>query len=49
MARKVADVIIEVLADAGTKRCYSVPGDKLNYVTDAIRRSDIRWVHVRHE
>src|SRR6202012_1463696 len=26
-----------------------VPGDTLNFFTDAIRRSDIRWVHVRHE
>jgi hypothetical protein len=26
-----------------------VPGDTLNFVTDAIRRSDIEWVHVRHE
>ena len=49
MTRKVADVIIRVLADAGAKRCYGVPGDTLNYITDAIRRSDIRWVHVRHE
>jgi pyruvate dehydrogenase (quinone) len=26
-----------------------VPGDTLNYVTDAIRRSKIRFIHVRHE
>ncbi|RBP16196.1 pyruvate dehydrogenase (quinone) [Roseiarcus fermentans] len=26
-----------------------MPGDTLNYVTDAIRRSPIEWVHVRHE
>ena len=45
----VADIIIETLAAAGAKRCYGVAGDTLNYVTDAIRRSDIRWVHVRHE
>ena len=25
------------------------PGDTLKYVTDALRRSDIRFVHVRHE
>ncbi|MEI9923476.1 MAG: hypothetical protein WDN50_08070 [Bradyrhizobium sp.] len=31
------------------KRCYGLPGDTLNYVTDAIRRSGMRWVHVRHE
>lgn len=49
MTRRVADVIVETLAAAGAQRCYGVPGDTLNYVTDAIRRSDIRWVHVRHE
>lgn len=49
MSRKVADVIVEVLLQAGAKRCYGVPGDTLNYVTDAIRRSDLRFVHVRHE
>ena len=49
MSRTVADVIIEVLAEAGAKRCYGVPGDTLNHVTDAIRRSGLRFVHVRHE
>src|SRR5271154_6726793 len=49
MSRTVADVIVETLERAGAKRCYGVPGDTLNYVTDAIRRSGIRWVHVRHE
>ncbi len=49
MSRTVADVIVETLEQAGVKRCYGVPGDTLNHVTDSIRRSDIRWVHVRHE
>lgn len=49
MAKRVADVIIETLQQAGAKHCWGVPGDTLNYVTDAIRRSDIEWVHVRHE
>ena len=49
MSRTVADVMVETLSRAGAKRCYGVPGDTLNYFTDAIRRSDIRWVHVRHE
>ncbi len=49
MSRTVADVIVETLANAGAKRCYGVPGDTLNYVTDSIRRSGMRWVHVRHE
>lgn len=47
--KKVADIIIDVLEKAGVERCYGVVGDTLNHVTDAIRRSNIQWVHVRHE
>lgn len=49
MGQKVADVIVSVLEDAGARRCYGVPGDTLNHVTDALHRSNIRFVHVRHE
>ena len=49
MAKRVADVVVETLQAAGVKRCWGVPGDTLNFVTDAIRRSPIEWVHVRHE
>jgi pyruvate dehydrogenase (quinone) len=49
MSKRVADVIVEALQAAGVKRCWGVPGDTLNFVTDAIRRSEIEWVHVRHE
>ena len=45
----VAEVMVETFRAAGAKRCYGVPGDTLNFFTDAIRRSDIRWIHVRHE
>ncbi|MGC3872163.1 thiamine pyrophosphate-dependent enzyme [Halomonas sp. GXIMD04776] len=45
----VADIIVETLAEAGAKRCYGVVGDTINQFTDAIRRSDLEWVHVRHE
>ena len=49
MAKTVADVMVDVLAQAGAKRCYGVAGDTLNYFTYALRRSDLRWIHVRHE
>src|SRR6266853_6409093 len=50
MAKKVADLLVEVLADAGTRRIYGVSGDSLNGITDSIRvRRDIQWVHTRHE
>src|SRR5215510_6115643 len=48
--KKVADLLIDVLAQAGVTRIYGVSGDSLNGVTDAIRRQNkIQWVHVRHE
>ncbi|MBT0667249.1 ubiquinone-dependent pyruvate dehydrogenase [Novosphingobium profundi] len=47
--RTTADVIVETLVQAGVRRCYGVPGDTLNHVTDSIRRSEMRWIHVRHE
>jgi pyruvate dehydrogenase (quinone) len=49
MSQTVAEVIVETLRAAGVRRCWGVPGDTLNYFTDAIRRSNIEWVHVRHE
>ena len=51
MARKtVAELLVDVLADAGVERIYGVPGDSLNGITDSIRvRQDISWVGVRHE
>jgi pyruvate dehydrogenase (quinone) len=51
MANKsVADLLVEVLAQAGIQRVYGVPGDSLNGITDAIRRQKrIQWIHVRHE
>src|ERR1700758_5573812 len=50
MANKVADLLVDVLADAGVRRMYGVSGDSLNGITDSIRvRRDIQWVHVRHE
>jgi pyruvate dehydrogenase (quinone) len=50
MARKVADVMWEMLASAGVKRCYGIVGDALNPVIDALRRNgNIEFIHVRHE
>src|SRR5271170_7160999 len=49
MSQTVAEIVVETLQSAGVRHCWGVPGDTLNYVTDAIRRSEIEWVHVRHE
>jgi pyruvate dehydrogenase (quinone) len=50
MGRKVADVLWDMLAAAGVKRCYGIVGDALNPVIDALRRNGkIEFIHVRHE
>ena len=50
MSVKVADVLWEMLANAGVKRCYGIVGDALNPVIDALHRNGkIEFIHVRHE
>src|SRR5579862_6936564 len=50
MTKKVAELLVDVLAEAGVKRIYGVVGDSLNGITDSIRvKKNIDWVHVRHE
>lgn len=48
--KNVAEVLVDVLADAGVQRIYGVAGDSLNGITDTLRqRERIPWVGVRHE
>src|ERR1700756_346729 len=50
MAKRVAELMVEVLSGAGVKRVYGVSGDSLNGFTDAIRsQKQLQWIHVRHE
>src|SRR5258705_1745223 len=50
MAKNVAELLVETLAQAGVEPVYGLPGDSLNGITDAIRKQkQIRWIHVRHE
>jgi pyruvate dehydrogenase (quinone) len=51
MARKkVADLLVEVLSEAGVRQIYGVSGDSLNGITDSIRaKKQMQWIHVRHE
>ena len=48
-SKKVAEIVVSTLEAAGVQHCYGIVGDTLNHVTDAIHRSKIQWVHVRHE
>jgi len=49
MSKRVAEIVVDSLQQAGVRRCYGIVGDTLNHVTDAIHGSGIDWVHVRHE
>jgi pyruvate dehydrogenase (quinone) len=50
VSKKVADVLFEMLVNAGVKRCYGIVGDALNPVIDALRRNgSIEFIQVRHE
>ena len=50
MAKRVADLLVDVLAEAGVQRVYGVSGDSLNGITDSIRTHEgIQWIHTRHE
>jgi pyruvate dehydrogenase (quinone) len=50
MSKTVGQVLVDTLVAAGVQRVYGVPGDSLNAITDAIRKTDgIDWSHVRHE
>ena len=50
MAKRVADLLVDVLLGAGVQRIYGVSGDSLNGITDSIRTQDeMEWIHVRHE
>ncbi|PWF26588.1 ubiquinone-dependent pyruvate dehydrogenase [Ancrocorticia populi] len=45
----VAQNMVDTLEANGVERVYGIPGDSLNGFTDALRNSQIEWVHVRHE
>jgi pyruvate dehydrogenase (quinone) len=50
MAKKVAELLVNVLAEADVKRIYGVSGDSLNGITDSIRATGkLDWIHLRHE
>jgi pyruvate dehydrogenase (quinone) len=48
--KSVSELILDFLVAAGAKNVYGIPGDSLNAFTEALRRrSDLKWVHTRHE
>src|ERR1700759_3518961 len=49
MSRTVADVLVNTLEQVGVRQIFGLIGDSLNPIADAVRRSNIEWVGVRHE
>jgi pyruvate dehydrogenase (quinone) len=50
LAKKIAELFVEVLAAAGVGRIYGVAGDSLNGIGDSVRvRAGVQWVGVRDE
>jgi pyruvate dehydrogenase (quinone) len=48
--KRLADLLVDVLAEAGVRQIYGVSCDSLNGVTDSIRANkQIQWIHVRHD
>jgi pyruvate dehydrogenase (quinone) len=49
MSETVADVLVGTLEQIGVKQIFALIGDSLNPLADAVRRSGIEWIGVRHE
>jgi pyruvate dehydrogenase (quinone) len=49
MSQTVADLLVGVLEQIGVKHIFALIGASLNPLADAIRRSRIEWIGVRHE
>jgi pyruvate dehydrogenase (quinone) len=49
VSQKVAKVIVDTLQAAGVRNCYGIVGDTLNVIAGYIEKSEIDWVHMRHE
>ncbi|MEA2865543.1 MAG: hypothetical protein QOE39_258 [Bradyrhizobium sp.] len=49
MSQSVAEILVDVLQKVGVRHIFGLIGDSLNPFADAVRRSDIEWIGVRHE
>jgi thiamine pyrophosphate-dependent acetolactate synthase large subunit-like protein len=49
MSHTVAGQLVGVLEQIGVKQIFGLIGDSLNPLADAVRRSRIEWIGVRHE
>lgn len=50
MAQTISECLLDVLASAGVRQVFGIPGDAINSFVEAIRKQDaIEFVQVRHE
>jgi hypothetical protein len=51
MAKTAAEVIVDMLIDWGVDTIFGLPGDGINGIVEALRKSKdkIRFIQVRHE
>jgi pyruvate dehydrogenase (quinone) len=49
MSQTIAEVLVSALEQVGVKHIFGLIGDSLNPLADAVRRSQIEWIGVRHE
>src|ERR1700747_335071 len=49
MSQTVAGTLVDMLEKVGVRQMLGLIGDSLNPIADAIRRSRIEWIGVRHE
>jgi thiamine pyrophosphate-dependent acetolactate synthase large subunit-like protein len=45
----VADILVHTLEQIGVRHIFGLIGDSLNPLADAVRRSQLEWIGVRHE
>ncbi len=49
MSQSVAEMLVNALESVGVKQIFGLIGDSLNPIADAVRRTKIEWIGVRHE
>jgi pyruvate dehydrogenase (quinone) len=49
MERTIAGILVSTLEKIGVKHIFGLIADSLNPLADAVRRSSIEWIGVRHE
>src|SRR6202165_3731973 len=49
MSQTVSELLVGLLEEIGVRHIFGLIGDSLNPLADAVRRSRIEWIGVRHE